>query len=158
MIPGALVAHATFDLDGNRIPLPKHLSDRLSWLTGSEAVPAWLWMISPGRYRLLSEKQVDSDPMLQPIREFMLRQELIPNEDPTVSTNLQEASVVARLQPTQLKLNKAYWRLSFPAALDEFVPSGCDRKKFSILLSLSGYLEIWYTEILRAALFQITES
>jgi len=154
MTSGSLISHTTLDPDGCRIPLPKHLSDRLPWLSGSELVSAWLWMISPGRYRLLSDEQVKADPHLEPLHQFMLEKQLIPSPDPRVAAGVEEASVVARLQPTQLKLNKSYWRLSFPAVLDEFVPSGCDKKKFSILLSLDGYLEIWYTEILRTAVFQ----
>ena len=154
MAPGSLVSHTTLDPDGCRIPLPKHLSDRLPWLSGSELKSAWLWMISPGRYRLLSDEQVDADPRLGLLHQFILEKQLLPSSDPHVAASVDEASVVARLQPTQLKLNKSYWRLSFPGVLDEFIPSGCDRKKFSILLSLDGYLEIWYTEILRSAVFQ----
>ena len=154
MFPDALVAHATFDSDGRRIPIPKHLSDRLQWLSGSEPVPGWLWMISAGRYRLLSDDQVKADPQLESLHSFIHQQELVPTVNPSASTTLQETCVIARLQPTQLKLNKSYWRLSFPPALDEFVPSGCDKRSLSILLSPHGYLEIWYTEILRTSLFQ----
>ena len=60
----ALVAHVTFDPDGNRLQLPKHLSDRLVWLTGSETIAAWIWAVSPGRYRLLSDEQVQLYPAL----------------------------------------------------------------------------------------------
>jgi hypothetical protein len=154
MNPAALVAHVTFDPDGNRIPLPKHLCDRLPWLSGSEPRSAWLWMISPGRYRLLSEEQVKTDPHLESLRDFMFQQQLVPTADPSMSKGPNETSIVARLHPTELKVNKSYWRLSFPAVLDEFIPLNCDQKKFSILLCLDGYLEIWYTEILRAAVFQ----
>jgi hypothetical protein len=154
LIPDALVAHATFDPDGKRIPIPKHLSDRLEWLSGSEPVAAWLWMVSAGRYRLLSNEQVMADPELEALHNFIHQQELVPSIKPSASTTVEETCMIARLQPTQLKLNKSYWRLSFPPALDELVPSGCDRKSLSILLSPHGYLEIWYTEILRTALFR----
>jgi hypothetical protein len=150
----ALVAHTSFDPDGYRIPIPKHLSDRLSWLSGSQSMAGWLWMISGGRYRLLSDEQVKADPYLDPLRTFLLEQQLSPSVDPSASSNNEDASLIARLQPVELKLNQSYWRLSFPAVLNEFVPSGCDQKRISFILPLDGYLEVWYTETLRAAVFQ----
>lgn|ERR1017187_6584478 len=127
----ALVAHVTLDLDGKRIALPKHLSDRLTWLTGSDQIAAWLWTVSPGRYRLLSDGQVQVDPNLEFLRSFIVNEELIPSSEATMSKSSEEAAVVTRLVPVQLKSNKSYWRLSFPSALDELIPPNCDPKKFS---------------------------
>ena len=149
-----LVAHVKFDLDGNRIQLPKHFTDRLVWVTGSERVPAWLWTISPGRYRLLSDQQVEAEPDLEILRSFMFPQQLIPSSRPTSAKSCEEAAAaVALLFPTQLKFHKSYWRLSFPDELIEFIPPDCEQKKFSILISLEGYVEIWYTQTLRSCVF-----
>lgn len=149
----ALVVHVTRDVDGNRIPLPKHLSDRLDWLRGSEAIPAWLWTISPGRYRLLSDEQAQVDPKLEFLRSLILNEEPIPPSDATSAKRSEDTAVVAMFIPVQVKPSKLYWRLSFPKELDEFIPLDCDRNKFSILFSPERHLEIWYTTILRNALF-----
>jgi hypothetical protein len=149
----ALVAHVTRDLDGNRIPLPKHLSDRLAWLSGSETISAWLWTISPGRYRLLSDEQAQVDPKLEFLRSLILNEESIPPFDATSAKSPEDAALVAMLIPIQIKPSKLYWRISFPSELDEFIPPGCEKNKFSILLSPERHLEIWYTTILRNALF-----
>ena len=154
MPPRPLLAHASFDPDGHRIPLPKYLSERLSWLTGPQPVMGWLWMIAPGRYRLLSDDQVKADPYLDSLRNFICEQQLAPSGDPRAGANNEDASIIVRLQQVELKPNQAYWRLSFPAVLDEFVPAGCDKKSVSLILPLDGYLEVWYTEILRAAVYQ----
>jgi hypothetical protein len=145
----ALVAHVTFDPDGNRLQLPKHLSDRLVWLTGSETIAAWIWAVSPGRYRLLSDEQVQLESNLDILRSIIVTQQLTPSAGPTVAKNNNEAAVVATLIPTQLKFQRSYWRLSFPDVLEEFIPLGCDEKKLSFLVSIEGYLEIWYTHTLR---------
>lgn len=147
----ALVAHVTFDPDGNRIQLPKHFSDRLTWLSVSETTAAWIWTVSPGRYRLLSDEQVQLDSTLDLLRSIMAAQHLAPSTSPTVARNSKDAAVVAMLIPTQLKFQRSYWRLSFPDPLKEFIPPGCDEKKFSIVVGVEGYLEIWYTHTLREA-------
>lgn len=149
----ALVAHVTRDVDGNRIPLPKHLSDRLAWLRGTETISAWIWTISPGRYRLLSDEQTQMDPKLEFLRSLILNDESMPPSDATSAKSSEDAAVVAMLIPVQIKPSQHYWRISFPSELDEFIPPGCEKNKFSILLTPERHLEIWYTKILQNALF-----
>jgi len=149
----ALIEHVTLDLQGRRIQLPKQFSDRLPWLSGSDTVPAWLWTISPGAHRLLSEEQTESDPSLELLRSLFVSEKILPSSAPTIANKPEDTAVVARLYRVELKSNKSYWRLTLPSALNEFIPPDCDEKKLSILLSPEGYLEIWYTSILRKALF-----
>jgi hypothetical protein len=153
MILDALIVNVTLDLSGRRIQLPKQFSDRLTWLRGSDAISAWLWIISPGGYRLLSDEQAEADPNLELLRSLFLGEELMPSSEPTAAKKPEDAAVVAMLYRVELKSSKSYWRLTLPTALNEFIPQDCDGKKFSISLSLEGYLEIWYTDILRKALF-----
>jgi hypothetical protein len=147
--PATLFGHTTLDLDGNRIQIPKHLSDRLTWLAGAEQISAWLWIISQGRYRLLADEQVQLDPRLESLRCLILTERIIPSSPATEAKSADETAVVAMLFPVQLKSKDRYWKVSFPRELQEFIPPECQRKELSVLISPEGYLEIWYTDVLR---------
>jgi hypothetical protein len=141
--------HTTADAY-NRITLPKHFSDRISWLTGTD-VQAWLLLLASGRYRLLSDEQVQSDPQLEPVRILIVEGTPAIAAEPSHWQNLKDAAVVARLVPISLTHSKQRWRISFPRELKALAPPDCDGKAFSALLSLDGYFEIWYTDVLRRA-------
>jgi hypothetical protein len=143
-------AHVTADAY-NRITVPKDLSDRISWIRGTTAIQAWILLLVPGRYRLLSDEQVESDPILEPVRSLILDENLISATEPTRAEDLRRAAIVARLVQATLAPPGPGWRISFPKAFNVFVPPECDLKAFSILFSLEGYLEIWYTDVLRKA-------
>jgi hypothetical protein len=132
----------------NRITLPKHFSDRIPWMTGTD-IQAWLFLMGPGRYRLLSDDQVQSDPQLEPIRQLILEGASSAMTEPTRSGEPEEAAMVARLVPISIAHPKPGWRISLPRELDAFVPRECNPKTLSILLSPEGYWEIWYTDTLR---------
>lgn len=153
MVLDALVVNVTLELEARRIQLPKQFSDRLTWLAGLDATPAWLWTISPGGYRLLSDEQAEATPNLELLRSIFLGEELPPSSEPTAAKKPEDAAIVAMLYRVELRSSKSYWRLTLPTALNEFIPPECNGEKFSISLSLEGYLEIWYTDILRKALF-----
>lgn len=143
-------SHVTADTYG-RPTIPQHLSDGISWLRGTETLQAWLLLIELGRYRLLSDEQVQADSLLEPVRHLILEGEPAIATDPTDATELRLAAMVARLMPTAVAPHKPGWRLSFPKAFEAFAPPEVDQHAFSILLSLEGYLEIWYTDVLRKA-------
>jgi hypothetical protein len=143
-------AHTTTDAS-NRITLPKQFSERLVWIKGSEAFRAWLFLVSSGRYRLLSEDQVQQDSLLEPVRSLILDGKLPFVAEPTAAQELRTAAMVARLAPISMTPPGPGWRFSFPKVFEVFGPPDCVRKHFTILLSLEGYLEIWYTDLLRRA-------
>jgi hypothetical protein len=152
--------HTSLDPD-NRIALPKHVCDRILWMTGTN-VQAWLLLLAPGRYRLLSDEQVQDDPQLEPVRLLILEGKPAVVSEPTYSKDLKEEAIVARLVPiavAQHKQNQS-WRISLPRELlRAFAPPDCgDPKAFSILLSLEGYWEIWYTDVLRRTAFSASGS
>jgi hypothetical protein len=144
---GTNLEHVTADKYG-RITLPKQFSDRLSWLTGSDEIQGWLLLLSLGRFRILSDEQVQNDPLLEPVRSLVLEGKPEVTAEPTHADNPKSALIVARLLRAPIK-PKQGWRISFPSAFDVFKPSGCNDKAFSLLFSLDGYLEIWYTDIVR---------
>jgi hypothetical protein len=144
--------HTNLDAS-NRVALPKQFSECVtSWMRGTVALRGWLLIISPGRYRLLSDEQVESDPHLEPIRALILEQRSA-GTDPTSAEDPNRAAMVARLAPVQITPPGPCWRITLPKAFGVFAPPECDRKAVSVLFSLEGYLEIWYTDVLRTAVF-----
>ena len=141
--------HVTADTD-HRINL-QQLSDHMPWLSGTQTLDAWLLLVELGQYRLLQDDQVQNDPLLAPVRLLILEGRF----GEPVSSHAEQQSrtaLVARLVPTTIKppdRGGAGWRLLFPRALDVFAPADCDKSAFSILFTLEGFWEIWYTDVLR---------
>ena len=142
----------------NRITLPKYLSDCLPWIQGTESIEAWILLVAPGRYRLLSDEQVQNHPRLEPVRSLILERKSASASEPTQAEAMGRAALVVRLLPTTITPPKPGWRIAFPKAFDPFAPPECDRKAFSVLFSLEGFLEIWYTDVLRKAVSLPLES
>jgi hypothetical protein len=108
-----------------------------------------LLLLAPGRYRLLSDEQVQSDPRLEPVRLLILEGKTVAVTEPTRTQELRSAALVARLVPIPIAYSKQCWRISLPEDLDAFAPPDCDPKAFSVLFSIEGYWEIWCTHLLR---------
>jgi hypothetical protein len=142
--------HLTADTYG-RITMPKLYSDAERWIQGTESLQAWLLLVSQGRLRLLSDDQVQRDPLLEPVRLLVLEGRPAALTEVTFTEEPKRAALVARLLPTVVSPPGPGWRISIPKAFDIFAPSDSDAKAFSILMSLEGYLEIWYTDVLRRA-------
>jgi hypothetical protein len=145
--------HLSPDPD-DRIALPKHFSDRVPWAASTDG-QAWLLLLESGRYRFLSDEQVQGDPRLEPIRLLILEGKPTVVSEPTRAKDLKDEAIVARLLPVAVALHKQSqrWRISLPRELNAFEPPDCDPKKLSILFSLEGYFELWYTDVLRRAAF-----
>jgi hypothetical protein len=140
----------------NRITFPKHLSERILW-DGRE-IQVWLLLLEPGRYRILLDEQVQNDSKLEPIRLLILEGKPVLEANPSFAVDAVAEAIVAKLVPTRMEhpANKT-WRIVFPVELNIFAPPDCDLNAFSILFSLEGYWEIWYTAVLRAAVLSIPE-
>lgn len=145
-----LPLHTSVDAS-NRLPLPKYLSDCVSWIQGSLTLNAWILLVAPGRYRLLSDDEVQRSPMLEPVRTLLTEGTVQTEGEPTFAQDSTRAAIVARLLPAIVAPHKPGWRISFPRSFNVFAPPGCDTNKYSILMSLEGYLEIWYTDVLTKA-------
>ena len=147
-----LPAHVTADAS-NRIPVPKPFTDRIEWIGGPEPIQAWLLLLSPGRFRLLSDRQVKGHPHLEPVRSLITEENFPDLTDPTLAEEPWRAVIVAKLLPASITPPGPVWRISFPRGFEVFVPPDCDRKALSLLFSLEGYLEIWYTDLLKKTVF-----
>src|SRR5271167_4933129 len=110
-----------------RIRIPQPLCKRLSWIVGDQPLTAWLLVGSPGRCRLVSAAEVDSDPGLQSPK-ARIAEEL--DARSTSALEFQgEVSValIVRLVEVQLTHHeKSGWRLTLPrpiAAIMQLRPS-----------------------------------
>jgi hypothetical protein len=145
------LAEHTSPASDNRVTLPKHLCDRFTWITGKE-VQAWLFLPEPGRYRLLSDEDVENDPQLESVRLLILQEKSAVPTQPSYVKNMRDAAVVARLIPITIDLHKGSWRVLFAEEWAALAPPDSNPRALSILISPEGYLEIWYSDVLRRAL------
>src|ERR1700676_1866683 len=104
--------HMSPDPD-DRITLPKHFSDLVPWAASADG-HAWLLLLESGRYRLLSDRQVQGDPRLGPIRLLILEGKPVLVSDLTRAKDLEDEAMVARLVPISAALHKQSqrWRIS----------------------------------------------
>lgn len=151
MVMDPLVAHVTADA-GNRIVLPKKLSERIEWLIGAGPLTAWAFLLCPGRIRILSDEEVEHDPTLEPIRAMILKDgDSPPKAEPTIAQDPWYAAFIARLIPIEVSRPKTGWRLLVPRSFEAYLPTPYDRRAFSVVFS-EGYLEVWQTGLLSSVL------
>lgn len=141
--------HTSADSD-LRITLPNEVSSRITWLAGTDEVHCWLLLLALGRYRLLSDEQAQDDPQLEPVRLLVLEGKPATSAGPMHASSSTSATIVARLIPIRIDYYKKRRRICFPKELSVFAPNDCDARAFSLVFSLEGYWELWYTGVLRA--------
>lgn len=136
-----------------RIQLPKELSSQIPWLQKStQAVQAWLYLISDGRFRLLSMDEVEGDEILEQIRAVVLPATTIERGEPSSAETPDMAALAGKLFHVTLRASgQSSWRFSIPPLMDVFAPSRSDTNDFVALFSFDGYWEIWYTEAFKQA-------
>lgn len=146
--------------DGNRLDLPRQFTDLLDWLTwptDDGEVDGWLLAVDTGRYRLVSDEQVRNDEKLAPIRLLLLEG---PSDDRAAISFAhpsEDSAQVACLIPIRAVPHKGdktapkkgEWRITWPGDFDALAPDDCNPDALSIMFSLEGYCEIWYTDLLR---------
>jgi hypothetical protein len=133
----------------NRLTLPKHFCDRLSWMS-EDTKEAWVFIIEPGRNRLLSEENVQSDPLLHPVR-LWREHASVTVGPPSQASPLRDAALVAQLIPVSIDLHRGSWRLLIPEEMAALAPTDVNLREFSVLMP-EEYIEVWYRDVLRRAL------
>ena len=142
------VVHDRLPVD-NRVALPKHFCDRLAWITGKD-VKAWLFIVEPGRFRILSDENVQNDPLLEPVR-LLHEQTAVPvSARPSQAKPLRDAALIAQLIPITIDLHRGSWRVLLTEELVALAPPDVNPRDLSFLMP-EGYLEIWYRDVLRRA-------
>jgi hypothetical protein len=133
-----------------RIFLPQVLLRRIGWLTEAQSRQAWLLVGSPGRCRLLSAAEVESDPNLRSLRAS------IDTELNAASVNVLEfrdeglVTLALRLLSVEISPPGPGWRLTLPkplAAIMQIHPKQSD----VALLLFGEHIEIWTMETLRSS-------
>ena len=135
-------------MDESRITVHEPFSKYLL-LKGGEPIGAWLFLLPSGRYRILTHDQAKRDTRLEPAFSALLEGQPVTTAQPSEAYESSRAVLVARLASISITPSKAGWRFTFPKAFEQFAPTGCDPAKFSMLLALEGYCEIWYTDLLK---------
>src|SRR3954469_15945419 len=105
--------------DSGRVSIPKHFSEHVPWIAGAgasaDALQAWVLLLSPGRYRLLSDAQVQSDPYLRPVRLLILEGLPVSPMGPSSAEEAEQVAIVAKLVPVSIAPPEASgpgWRVS----------------------------------------------
>jgi hypothetical protein len=129
-----------------RITIPFGWCQRLPWATGDETLLVWLLMLVPGRFRLLSDPEVQQDPALNEIRSVLVDGPTLAAIPATTFDPSGKAALVGRLIPTSLSPG-ASWRLIVPKQ----GMGRRERNEYVLMFSL-GYLELWFAETYAEAL------
>src|ERR1039457_5834994 len=129
-----------------RITLPQHYRSRIAWLEGEAPISAWLLLIQPGRFRLLSDSDIENYERLAAVRSLIIDG---PNPVAVRASEFESnarAARIGRLIPITIEKG-ATRRLVLPR---EVVQGDQDRWAFVLLFSL-GFLEIWVLDAFTAA-------
>jgi hypothetical protein len=129
-----------------RITIPQRHSKKIAWVVGSsKPIRGWLLLLVPGRFRLLSDSDVERDRRLAEIRSLIIDGPTELGASPVEFDSDSKAAVIGRLVPVFIDPAS---RIVIPK---EVLPNGRERWTFVLLFS-SGYLEIWLADVYDAAL------
>jgi hypothetical protein len=130
-----------------RIAIPQQHCKKIAWVIGgSKPVRGWLLVLVPGRFRLLSDSDVERDERLSDIRSLIIDGPTEPEgTSPIEFESNAKAAVIGRLVPVSIDASS---RIVIPK---EVLPDDRDRWTFVLLFSL-GYLEMWLVDVYNAAL------
>jgi hypothetical protein len=131
-----------------RITIPQAYSEKIPWLRDTETpVRVWLLMMVPGRFRILSDPEVERDPKLALVRSAIIDG---PGDAEVALTDFEtseRAALIGRLVPATLAGPSPAWRLTLPK---QVVP-GSGPNMFVLLFSL-GHAELWFHSTYTAAM------
>ena len=130
-----------------RFSLPQAYCQKLSWIRGDENMRVWLLQLVPGRFRVLSDSEVDKHERLREIRSIIVNGPAEPGTAPTTFELSNVAALIGRLIPTMLSAPPPSWRLILPK---QVLPEEKDKWSLVVIFSM-GYLEIWRLDIYNAA-------
>ena len=144
-----------------RVRLHDVYAEQLAWLQGKDAVDAWMLVVEVGRYRLLSDKQVDESARLRAVAESVSRpQPPDPEIEPFQAEDSSSAALGARILRVRLSPRGPGWRLTLPKdPVGLFGRPAKNTDGIVYLLFSDGYLEFWsidhLVESMRAPLDQV---
>jgi hypothetical protein len=134
-----------------RIVIPQSWCAYAGWIHGTDPLNAWLLMGELGRYRLLSDADVEAHSTLRGLRAKIsesnetTKSDLIEFEDEAFAT------LPLRLASVQLSPPRPGWRLTLPRAITTVMDVRPGEDEVALLIS-KGHIEIWAIEKLKSAL------
>lgn len=148
VIHGTGILHASISPIRERPPYnnsPTALQeDRMG--DGGSTVSGWFLVLAPGRFRLLSDTDVERDEKLSNVRSQIIDGPTgLDSASPVEFESSARAAVLGRLVPVSIDSS---FRIVVPK---EVLPAEQDRWAFVLLFSM-GYLEIWLANIYNDAL------
>lgn len=129
------------DLDGERIRLPAHLADKAG-LSGPVGKKAWLLVMAPGRYRLVT-KTPEEDSDLSRLIQYW--KELGETGSALDVIDSSRAAMRARVIAIVVSPPPPGWRISLPKALLALVPKTEDRSRV-LVFPVAGCIEFWFPD------------
>jgi hypothetical protein len=127
-----------------RITIPRPYCPAIRWATGDQPIRVWLLELMAGRFRLLSDQEVEQDQKLSDVRRALVEGPPETKPPPTQFEPNDIAFLVARLIPTVLS-TRPTCRLAIPKRI---APENTN--KLFLLFSM-GYLEIWRLDLYNRA-------
>src|SRR5260370_40723375 len=97
-----------------RITIPQPYCEKLSWVRGDQTMRVWLLGLVPGRFRLLSDPEVEQNQKLRELRAAIIDGPAEAATDPTAFESNELAALLGRLIPTTLSPPRPSWRLLVP--------------------------------------------
>ena len=130
----------------NRFDLPIAFRDQHPWKHASENDRIWILLMSVGKFRFLSDEEVEKSAQLEPIRKLIMEGPPLVVLDPT-SADPERDVIATRLLPVEVGAHGKSWRIKFPRAFNLFTPS----LEFLMFFSLDGHCELWRSDVVRNA-------
>lgn len=124
----------------------------LDWLKDRHKAEAWLYVVEPGRYRLLTDEDAQRSSELRRVLERIAASDRSgPNDNPFEAESSTSAAVTAILLRVNLSFTRDVgWRLYVPS--HSYTVSTLPEGRGLFLLPSEGYLELWTTDHLTRAL------
>jgi hypothetical protein len=133
---------AKAELKEQRVNLPARFTEKAGF-KGRDPLACLLLVVTPGRYRLLTEISADIRNLLEQAAEVGAPGDAFRETE----TNTRPATL-ARLIPCNVSLAARMWRFSMPETAMMLAPG---ERSYVFLLIVAGYIEVWFPDVLRLA-------
>ncbi len=133
-----------------RIRLPQPLVRRVGWIAGNQAIGGWLLVDGPGRCRLFSASEADSDPNLQLLSARVSAEVNATRDNALEFHNEVSLALAFRLLPVQITPPEPGWRLTLPRLIAAIMQVRPGESEVAALF-FQGHIELWTIETLRTA-------
>lgn len=133
-----------------RIKLPQSVLPQVEWIAGKEPVNGWLLLGGPGRCRLLSATEVDSNSNFQNLRARIALELNAPSTDALEFRDEVSVALTVRLMPIRITPPDPGWRLALPTAMAAIMKIRAGESEL-VALFIQSHIELWTIETLRSA-------